>query len=245
MQSSPFSSYAGWCKETLATSLHNSLLQLPAARKQKLSQALYGLLFDYVHAPNSTILRLQQCYETRWCKPGMLSGSDFVGIANVAAERLLWLSKRVPPRVHAANVRMHFNAFHTARRYQVCDSCCLLCKLPNTEDSLEHLLHCAAVHKMLPLHLKTGTPPRVPPECFFMLAGDGKQRVAFACFVYGLCTIHNEIKHSGQTRDLKHQLFRCLVDLPWKKQIRTVWEELLGWYHPLQQPQPRHNRPSS
>ncbi|CAE8626832.1 unnamed protein product, partial [Polarella glacialis] len=50
-------------------------------------ETIPSILLDYIHTPNSTVLRIQKCFETRWCKHAELIYSDVAGLASMAAKK--------------------------------------------------------------------------------------------------------------------------------------------------------------
>ena len=108
-------------------------------------KAFYEIFFKCIHPPGATIARLEECYRFRWCR--LLGSNTPMKLAVSAATHLKWLGKRLPSRVHLANVRFQFNGWHTARRYQRrVGSSCPFCNNEAAEDSIEHFVYCPAVH---------------------------------------------------------------------------------------------------
>lgn len=206
----------------------NNIVQTPSV-----FTATYDLLFDYTYKPGASVDRLAQVYSSRWCMLAGWNMGNGRAVATAASEQLRWLSARVPPKVHAANVRFHFNGFHTARRYQRLGVHCLFCEDPSSEDSIEHLMVCSVVQNLLPNSLKSGVRNRVPPSYFFLLQGDDVHRVAFACIIYAVYTIHNQIRNGADKGELRHQIFRTLVDTPFNKRSQASWKQLLSWHQPF------------
>ena len=142
---------------------------------------------------------------------------------------LKWLSRRVPPRVHIANTRFHFNGWHTRRRYQNRqDLSCMFCKAG--EDSIEHFVHCKAIQQLFPSYLRTGNPPKVPVANFFLRGLDGRHRLTFALVIYAIYRIHNEFRHSSDHTDFKRCCLRIITDVPLRPEFVLAWKEILCPY---------------
>ena len=92
---SPYSVYLLWCKETRATNMSDSLLQI--SPQLRLFAEMYRIIFDVTHKQGSTIKRLQQCYATRWCCPSILNRTNATNISILASKQLIWLSLQ---RIH-------------------------------------------------------------------------------------------------------------------------------------------------
>ena len=146
-----------------------------------------------------------------------------------AIKHLKWLGKRVPPRVHQANIRLHLNGWHTKRRYQE-DGCCEFCGKKGSEDSIEHFFYCSIVQDLLPAALKLGSPARAPISTFFLFGLDGKTRILMALYVFGIYTLHNKIRHSKETRELRHSLHSIISSVPLHADIRKAWADMCGVY---------------
>ena len=78
----------------------------------KVSKIAYHMFHDSFHPPGATYYRLEEVYQERWCK-SVLLGGHVQYLTYTACENLKWLSRRVPSKVHLANVRLHFNGWHT------------------------------------------------------------------------------------------------------------------------------------
>jgi len=191
-----------------------------------LNRIIYDAFHDNIYKHGATITRLKSVYAKRWCKPHLISDKNVAGITLTAVKYLKWLARRVPPRVHIANTRFHFNGWHTKRRYQNrADKSCMFCKLG--EDSIEHFVHCQTVNSLLPSYLKKGNPPKVPVAHFFLRDLDGKHRIIFALIVYGIYAIHNEFRHSTDHSDFKRCVLRVIADVPLRPEFTKAWKECL------------------
>ena len=184
---------------------------------------IYDSLFDSFHPPGAVHHRFDRVFRKRWCVPNMLDNLRAARLSELAVKHLKWLGTRVPPRVHSASIRLHCNGWHTARRYQQ-QKPCVFCK--SEEDSIEHILHCSTIQHMLPPEFKVGVPGRVPMKSFFLFELDGRQRILMSLFVFGIYTLHNQIRHSNETRELRHSLYRIISDVPLHKSIRQAWIDL-------------------
>ena len=153
---------------------------------------------------------------------------NIAGVVTTTCKHLRWLSRRVPPRVHIANTRFHFNGWHTRRRYQNrLELSCMFCKAG--EDSIEHFLFCPAIQQLFPSYLKTGNPPKVPVASFFLRGLDGRHRVTFAVVIYAIYCIHNEFRHSTDHSDFKRCVLRAIADVPLRPEFTKAWKECLLW----------------
>ena len=47
-----------------------------------------------------------------------------------------------------------------------------------------------------------------------------------ACFVYAVYTVHNQVRHSHNTTDLKHQLYMALSTVRLHEALRRLWDLL-------------------
>ena len=161
-------------------------------------------------------------------------------IGVVACKNLLWLGRRVPSRVHLANIRLHYNGWHTARRYQRrAGSTCLFCNADVSEDSIEHILKCDFVHSLFPRCLKKGSPPRVPLKHFFLFGLDGKHKIAFGLMIFALYTMHNNLRHDPNKTELRLCIRRIAGEVRLKPPYQKIWEDVFGWHPQLSlTPQP-------
>ena len=172
---------------------------------------------------------MEECYRFRWCR---LLGNPTPGkLAFSAATQLKWIGKRLPSRVHLANVRFHFNGWHTARRYQRRHgSSCPFCKNESAEDSIEHFVYCPAVHGLFPESWKSGNPPRIPLRNLFLFGLSGEQRLAVALIMYALYSVHNEYRHSNHRHDFKNTVFRIIAEVYLQPRLKPVLNMLVSWH---------------
>jgi len=82
----------------------------------------------------------------------------------------------------------------------------MFCKTGDAEDSIEHFIYCRAIQDLLPSSMKVYHANRVPPSHFFLQGLDGRHRLTFALILYGIYTVHNELRHSNNHTDFK----RCV-----------------------------------
>ena len=156
-----------------------------------------------------------------------------------ACNNLKWLSQQVPARVHLANVRLHFNGWHTECRYQVKNSTCRFCHDPDSEDRIEHYLKCSFVHSFFPDSWKMGQPPRVPIGKFFLFCLPDDEKVAMAIFIFGLYSICNQLRHCDIKPELHQALRRTMGEIYLKPSARNTWDGIFGFPRPPEQHRPR------
>ena len=135
------------------------------------------------------------------------------------------ISQRLPPKVHSAAVRFVFNGFHTAKRYQR-TSPCLLCNETQTADSIEHIASCKKIRQCIPLGYYN---MRDTNRLFFLLSSHEEHTITFAMFLYAIYSVHNEIRHTGITRELKLQIGRAMHGCTLQKRDRILWNSFIGW----------------
>ena len=121
----------------------------------------------------------------------------------------------------------HFNAFHTARRYQKTKPC-LFCRASNSEDSIEHILKCPSIGSCFATVWKARNSP-IPATYWFLLEGDGKTRLCMACFVFAVYTVHNRVRHTNNITDLRQQIYMSLNLPSLPKPLRRAWEDLFNY----------------
>ena len=201
------------------------------------NKMIYDCFFDSIYKRNATLIKLEQVYRDRWCKTQIMNFPRPAVLAQSAGRVLRWLARRVPPKVHTANVRLHFNAFHTGRRYQRrLHTHCRFCNNEKAENSIEHIIHCRAVQQLFPDSMKYGNPPRVPVWSFFLFKLDTKDRIIFALIVYAIYTVHNDFRNSNDHSDFRKCVFRVLADVKLQPaQNKILWEVLAWRCHPLRE----------
>ena len=190
----------------------------------------YNMFFDKIHPLGATYYRLEAIYSQRWVQ-SVLIGGHVPYLTFTACENLKWLSLQVPARVHLANVRLHFNGWHTDRRYQDKHTQCRFCRDEHSEDSLEHYMICTWVNSCFPPHWKTGSPPQVQSSRFFLLCLPQQEVITMSVFHFALYSVCNELRHCNIRSDLKHCLWRAMREVYLKPAVRKVWEETFG--HPV------------
>ena len=225
-------------EEAVKLKYDKHLIKAPTQRD--VGRVAYDMFFDSLHKEGSARLVLISRYRERWCSPDFiqtrvrLAPDIWHRIGVVACKNLLWLGRRVPSRVHLANIRLHYNGWHTARRYQRrAGSACLFCNADGSEDSIEHILKCDFVHSLFPRCLKKGSPPRVPLKHFFLFGLDGKHKIAFGLMNFALYTMHNNLRHDPSKTELRQCIRRIAGEVRLKPPYQKIWEDVFGW-HPRQ-----------
>ena len=160
------------------------------------------MFFKSVHPNAPAQVLLARVYAERWCLRNVVPSMEAPGLASLACSNLLWLSSRVLSQVHSANLRWHYNGFHTAARYQR-KGRCIFCDGEGTEDRIEHFVKCAVVQSVTPAHLKSGNPLRLPAKMFFLFGMNGKHKIAMSLFIFSLYTMQNEMRHHPDKTDFK------------------------------------------
>ena len=155
-------------------------------------------------------------------------GGNTQYLAFTACSNLKWLSTRVPSRVHLANVRLHFNGWHSERRYQVRDSTCRLCRKEGCEDSLEHFLVCDFVHGCFPDSWKSGVPGRIAVGRFFLLGMPEEDMIVMSIFLFALYSVCNELRHCNIHSELKHSLWRAMGEIYLRPRTKQAWCRIFG-----------------
>ena len=174
--------------------------------------------------------KLLEVYRERRCKSIFIGGNEQY-LAFTAIENLKRLSSQVPARAQLVNVRMHYNGWHTDKRYQRKGSVCRLCALDDTEDSIEHTIQCKWVCSFFPDHLKSGSPPKLAESILFLFGLSDECKIAASIFNYALYTVGNELRHSGDTRDIKLMLKRIMGEIYMKPSVLQAWESMFGFQH--------------
>jgi len=193
----------------------------------KVSNLAYSMFLDRLHPPGVVYYKLETIYQKRWC-PSVLPGGNPQFLAYTACRNLKWLSMQVPSRVHLANVRLHFNGWHTDCRYQRRDSLCRFCEGAGTEDRVEHFLECDFVHNCFPAHWKPGSTSHIPVERFFLLRMPEEDMIVMSVFNYALYTICNEIRHCNIHPELKQALWRTMGGIYLKPRAKQAWLRIFG-----------------
>ena len=198
---------------------------------RNVNRTIYDAFHTLRYTIGATTSKLQQVYAHRWCKPHLINDMRIAHLAMSTCKRLIWLSRRVPPRVHIANVRFQFNGFHTSRRYQK-HTRCLFCRQPAASDCIEHLVVCQAVQDLFPSHLKKGSPPRIPVANFFLIGHDDTHRIVFALVIYALYTLHNEFRHTSDRHEFRRRIHHIMHDASssrdWEKVLLGPSESPIG-----------------
>ena len=197
-------------------------LKLTQPDKGGIVQQLYKLLLPTYCKTGSFACLLEKNYRNRWCKPNLLGPLTYHKITPRILLKLRFLSTRIPPKVLLANVRMHLNGFHTARRYQK-NRPCLFCKQPYSTDSLEHILIC---HKLRDLFHDSWHNNFV--RRLFLVDGDGKECITHAFAVYAIYCLHNEMRHTNTPNEVALHIKwnRVLVELPITSKSKHVLQDI-------------------
>ena len=190
------------------------------------------MFFDSVH-PRGVVEKMLTChYTTRWFAQAAATIPEawFLQMGKAGGKHLRFIGQCVPSRVHLANIRLHFNGWHTQARYQQrTGSTCLFCNGRDSEDSIEHIVRCPVVQSFLPTSFKKGRPPRTPVKYFYLFGLDNKHKIAMALFIFGLYSMHNELRHNPNRTDLRQCTFRIAGEVRLSGQMKKVWEEVFGW----------------
>ena len=139
-----------------------------------------------------------------------------------AVRRLLWLSEQVPPRVHAANVRLHLNGWHTNNRYQnksktpcyVCGNLVL--------DSIEHFLHCQSIRQIFLPRWRGDV-----AKCFFLAGPSEADILLSGMLVYGIYSFHCFARHSTHPTHIESTagIMRLIGEVSWSQRAsKLLWE---------------------
>ena len=152
-----------------------------------ISRAAYNAMFNFFHPAGSIQELLRNKYQERWAKHHLLNSCQLQELVDKAVRNLAWLSKPVPPIVHMSNVRLHFNGWHTHRRYQR-NLPCEFCKGPSTLDCLEHYFSCRTLMEIFPvyLHCRSGGRRRVPIQSWFLLELDKPAKLVMALYIHAI-----------------------------------------------------------
>ena len=100
----------------------------------------------------------------------------------------------------------------------------------DSEDSIEHIVRCPKIQGLFPREFQIGGSGRVPVKSCFLFGLDGRFRILMSLFVYGIYTLHNEIRHSGETREMRHSLFRIISAVPLSKTVKQAWLDICNSY---------------
>jgi hypothetical protein len=180
---------------------------------------------DCFHPPGATYCKLGSIYRDRWVKSVLYEG--YVPfLTYTACSNLKWLSTKVPARVHLANVRLHFNGWHTERRYQRKHSVCTFCKLHGSEDSLEHYFKCSFVNNRFPRDWKVAGSQTIEACKFVLLRLSDNEKIVMSVFNYALYNMSNFLRHVDARSDLNHTLYRIMGEVYLKPSVRKTFEDI-------------------
>ena len=73
---------------------------------------------------------------------------------------------------------------------------------------------------------------------FFLFGLDGKHKIGMSLFIFGLYTMHNEIRHHPDKTDFKKCFMRVCGEVHLRPCLQSVWNEIFGW-SPRQAPRQR------
>jgi len=190
----------------------------------EMKRYIYRHIFDDNHPKTFLLQRFDQSFRSRWCKPGCLNNPKPRALSEKAIRKLGWLSGLVPPRVHAANIRLHLNAWHTNRRYQKkCVTPCYFCARP-VQDSLEHIFCCEAVQSVFPSNWRGNV-----AKCFFLAGSQDDEVLLASLLVYGVYSFHCAARHSSTPTyvEVKASILRLIGEIPLSKRVSGVWYQYL------------------
>ena len=109
----------------------------------------------------------------------------------------------------------------------------MFCQGEDSEDSIEHLVHCKRIHDFFPHSLKRGVPASVPVGTFFLLGLRDNECVAVSIFMFALYTMHNELRHNPCHADLNKTIFRIMAEVYMPTHAIRAWEEVFGLRPPM------------
>ncbi len=184
---------------------------------------IYKAIFDHLHPKIFLYERLDEAYRHRWCKLYNLNDPRARVLSERAIRRLHWLSGYFPPRAHAANVRLHLNAWHTERRYRgkypSRYSQCCFCNL-RVVDSIEHFLWCTCLQRLFPPSWRGNK-----AKCFF-LAGPAEEEILLGgMLVYGIYAFHCFARHANDTSEPLLAIIRLIMEVSWNAKAMSTWIE--------------------
>ena len=219
IEASPFSQFS---KFTSYANTQGLTSQLSQPDKAGIVQQLYKILLPTYCNKGSFATILEQSYRNRWCKPEILGSLTYHKIVPRLLLKLKFLSTQIPPKVLLANVRLHLNGFHTARRYQKSKPC-LFCNHPYSADSLEHILKCQKIRTLFHPSWHANFVRRL-----FLLDGEGPECITHAYVVYGIYCLHNEMRHSDTADEVALHIKwnRVLVELPITSKSKHVLHDI-------------------
>ena len=137
-------------------------------------------------------------------------------------------SRHVPPRIHMAVIRLHLNAWHTARRYQrKANNYCPFCGNQAAEDSIEHFFFCPVLQNVFFAHLKSGRPPSVPVKYLLLFRLNKKDKVMISLVWHAIYTTHNMYRHSPDRGEFKQTICRIISEAGLKPPLRSIQNELV------------------
>ena len=100
------------------------------------------------------------------------------------------------------------------------------CDQQETVDSMEHITNCEAVLRCLPRkYLSDRTLPL--NRLFFFLTRNNDYTLTLAMFRYAIYSVHNQIIHTGITRELKGQINRAMRESTLGGKERSLWNHFI------------------
>ena len=156
-----------------------------------INNTTYDLFFNSIYRSRAAMVRLEEVYRKRWCKPAVLNLPRPRKLAESAAKHLRWISKRLPPRVKLVCVYDFISMVGTQggdTRGGTHPACFAVIN-NETEDSIEHIIQCDAIQDLFPCSMKTNHAKGVPPSHFFFYGLDGRHRLTFALMLYAIYSV--------------------------------------------------------
>ena len=129
-----------------------------------------------------------------------------------------------------SNVRLHLNAWHTNRRYQIVDDRgCKFCL--KGHDSLEHFFKCPSISAVLPAILKVNG---IVPVQTWLLKSDFKQhRLLMALYIHALYNVHNMYRNKADRQEFRQTVENLVLGIPLKPKLQAYIRQAVNpyvWY---------------
>ena len=140
----------------------------------------------------------------------MLNAPRVRALCDRAGTALLRLSRLVPPRIHTANIRLHFN---------------MMCNNERTIDRLEHLFYCEGAKGIFPSHWKA-CGERIA-RCFFLHHDSENDLILGAILIYGLYAYHCYTRHGPSAPDAKEAIFRIISTDGLHGRAASIWRRYM------------------
>ena len=100
-------------------------------------------------------------------------------------------------------------------------------KKKGTVDSIEHITECDMVLGCIPNSYLEENPIKIN-RLFFFMTNNNNLTLSFAMFCYAIYSVHNQVRHTGITREFKQQIGRALHDSTLRRNERSLWNEFIG-----------------